>query len=48
MSLSERLDRALAWLLFEFDPTPWAERHPWLSVAALIAVLAAAGNLEVM
>lgn len=48
MTLSERLDRALAWLLFDFDPTPWAERHPWLAVGALLLALAVAGHWDVM
>lgn len=48
MTLSERLDRALAWLLFDFDPTPWAERHPWLAVGALLLALAVVGHWDVM
>ena len=48
MTLSERLDRAPAWLLFDFDPTPWAERHPWLAVDALLLALAVVGHWDVM
>lgn len=46
MTLSERLDRWLAWLLFEFDPTPLGERHPWIVVGTLLIAFALVGGME--
>ncbi len=46
MTLAERLDRALAWLLFDFDPTPLGERHPWIVVGTLLIAFALVGGME--